>query len=370
MSHTAAGTGANLTRAEAGGRHNAFDAVRLTLAMLVLYAHGRLLGGFREDEIALFSRGQTNAGTMAVVGFFGISGYLVSQSFQRNSRWQPFLAARALRILPGMYAALLFSAFVAAPIIGWLSPTENSWHVADAWRYVWGNALFVVNHWTVGDELVGLPYPESLNGPLWSLWPEVMCYAGVLGLGVAGLVRRGAVDVLVITGGLLLLHVLSQLTLNRPLLAPGFMSVSAYGGLFLAFAVGACSALLPPADHWSWRTGLVYLVLVALLLRLGGWAVLGPVLLPLALLHLALSIRLPLKQDWSYGVYLLHAPVQQMLAAGGLHQHGEAVFILLSVATTLPLAWLSWQFLERPALRLKARPSHLPMPATPAATDP
>ena len=56
---------------------------------------------------------------MAVYGFFGISGYLITGSAERN-RTGRYLWQRFLPIFPGFWVCLLFTAFFFA-LLGWLS---------------------------------------------------------------------------------------------------------------------------------------------------------------------------------------------------------------------------------------------------------
>jgi peptidoglycan/LPS O-acetylase OafA/YrhL len=58
--------------------------------------------------------------------------------------------------------------------------------------------------------------------------------------------------------------------------------------------------------------------------------------------------------DFSYGMYLIAFPVQQLLA----HKFGSMpvpVFMALAFGTTLPLAILSWHCVEKPALAWKQK---------------
>jgi peptidoglycan/LPS O-acetylase OafA/YrhL len=96
-----------------------------------------------------------------------------------------------------------------------------------------------------------------------------------------------------------------------------------------------------------------------------AFAVLGVVdlvgALPLAYLVLALGAWCPVlrdvRRDLSYGVYVYAFPVQQMLVLVGAQRLGPALFTAAAVTLVVPLAWLSWTFVERPALRLVPRHS-------------
>ena len=63
-----------------GPRANAFDALRLAAATAVLVSHSWVLSGTGgEPHIGRISLGQ-----LAVLLFFGISGYLITQSWLRE----------------------------------------------------------------------------------------------------------------------------------------------------------------------------------------------------------------------------------------------------------------------------------------------
>ena len=78
-----------------------------------------------------------------------------------------------------------------------------------------------------------------------------------------------------------------------------------------------------------------------------------------------LGVRIGVENDISYGVYIYAFPVQQSLAlAGAPAVLGFAGMAGAALLLTLPLAWLSWILVERPALRLKNL-GRTPLPAAP-----
>jgi peptidoglycan/LPS O-acetylase OafA/YrhL len=83
--------------------------------------------------------------------------------------------------------------------------------------------------------------------------------------------------------------------------------------------------------------------------------------LPLAYLVLAFGAWCPLlrgiRRDLSDGVYVYAWPVQQGLALAGAQRFGPVVFMVAAVMLVVPLAWLSWTYVERPALRMVPRRS-------------
>ena len=104
-------------------RSNSLNALRLVLAALVIVSHSWPLTG-REPEPAL---GGANLGVWAVLGFFAISGFLITRSRLSGRPTHTFYRARALRILPAFLVCLVVVAFVFAPVSLLLDPDDSLW---------------------------------------------------------------------------------------------------------------------------------------------------------------------------------------------------------------------------------------------------
>jgi peptidoglycan/LPS O-acetylase OafA/YrhL len=90
-------------------------------------------------------------------------------------------------------------------------------------------------------------------------------------------------------------------------------------------------------------------------LAIGLGAVVLPLCVPYIVVYLGLSDlpgRVLFKHDLSYGVYLIHSPVIVAVTLLLDLRAGWPV-TLITAAITLMLAYLSWTFVERPALRQK-----------------
>src|SRR5947209_4258685 len=83
-------------------RKNSIDFLRFTLAFLVIVTHGFWLSGQGSDPLYALSRHQDSLGPAAVLGFFTLSGFLITRSSQHSSFWR-YLWHRSLRILPGFW---------------------------------------------------------------------------------------------------------------------------------------------------------------------------------------------------------------------------------------------------------------------------
>ena len=118
---------------------NSLNAIRLLLASAVIVSHSWLVNGLGLPPMV----GGTDAGLVAVAGFFGISGYLVTASRLRSSSLRAYLWRRFLRIYPAFLVVLAVTAFVFAPLSTLLDGRSTiDW--ASAAGYVLNNAgLFV-----------------------------------------------------------------------------------------------------------------------------------------------------------------------------------------------------------------------------------
>ncbi len=115
----------------------------------------------------------------------------------------------------------------------------------------------------------------------------------------------------------------------------------------LAFFVGAvCRAYrdeIPLGLGGAVFFGAVTLVL----LRLGGYKLAGPIVIPLLLLNLGRAFTVHLRHDFSYGIYIYAFPCQQLLALVPALRGSEAVFFLASSGLTFAFAAASWFGIER-----------------------
>ena len=88
-----------------------FNTVRLALAALVMFVHSdcTVNGGctFVEEWPLMWLR------VLIIPAFFGLSGFLIAGSMLRLRRVAPFVAFRALRILPALTVETITSAIVS-----------------------------------------------------------------------------------------------------------------------------------------------------------------------------------------------------------------------------------------------------------------
>lgn len=351
-----------MMRPAAISRHNSIGALRLFLAVLVVYTHCFYLGGFGREWLLDWSRGLNFAGNFAVQSFFALSGWLVATSWRRQPSLRSFLWHRGLRLLPALWVCLLVTAFVFAPLVWWFTAERPTFLQLDpsAAGYVWRNLFLPRTQIAIGPLPLQVPHPGDWNGSLWTLFYEGACYLMVAVLGLAGLLSRWRIAGTVLVGCFLALHAVLVITeyqggLVRFFDTPGKL-------LTLHFLAGAAWAAWPEAvarvQLLGWA-GITLPVLLFLSWRFAAQVWLSPLLLPPAVLWLGgLGLLAELENriggDYSYGIYLYGYPVQQVLAFFEFNRFGFVPYLLASLLLALACAGLSWRWIEKPALGFKS----------------
>jgi peptidoglycan/LPS O-acetylase OafA/YrhL len=347
-------------------RANNFDALRLAAASLVIFSHSFLIAEGNENheplvwltaQPAQHLPGQANLGHVGVFIFFVISGFLITQSYEQTGEPLRFLAKRALRIFPGLFAATLITAFVVGPIVTTFSPAEYVQR-AEVYGYVVGNTLLNLTvHELPGVLMVDNPVGLEVNGSLWTLRYEFMMYLMVMVLGMLRLLELPA-----------LLPVLALGLAYYYVEALG--SLDMFGWLLAFFAMGMVLYKLRDSRIFDGRLALLALLGITASIPLRQFIPFFSVFGGYLAIYLALDRRLPIIPatrfgDLSYGLYIYGWPVAAMImyATGGRASWWQVFALTLPLAALM--AHLSWRFVEEPLLRLKPRRGAAPA-ATPA----
>lgn len=319
---------------------NALNAVRLVMALSVIVWHSFALSGNTLPEGPL----RQLLGQVGVDGFFAISGFLIVSSWHRTPRWRTYLLARCLRILPAYWVCLAVTALVFAPVVAGVFGGENLTYIVD-------NFFLWVGQKDIAGTPLDIPFEHIWNGSLWTLGWEFLCYLGVMLLGVVGLLlRRATIPLLFAAAWAASLIVAAGLVENDYVVQGSRFGLMFLGGAVIWRFQDKVPVTLPAI--------VVSAAIVGASLWLPDYRLAGA--LPVAYLVLCVgalltSPRLRLRNDISYGTYIYAFPAQQVLAIWGAWELGVAVFALLSVAATIPLAAASWFVVEKPAMRLRRR---------------
>ncbi len=350
------------------GHNNSLGLIRLVLASLVIVDHAFPLGGFGKDPFWGMTRGQASLGSLAVAGFFAVSGYLIAKSGMSGDVIQ-FMWRRTIRIFPAYWLVLIVTAFLIAPMI-WVSGGQPlgeyfSFDSAGPVSYFTANWNLNIGTYGIYDLLAATtPYgrevgASAFNGSLWTLIYEWRSYLIIASLVAFGLLTRARIIVPMLTIFFLVLQLIAGLNWDAVVaLVPSFMADQYMITLGFTFLVGSVFAVYSSRVVFDDRLGIFTGLLALATLRFGGFSTAGTVAAVYFILYLA--ARLPKKMQWvgqkndySYGVYIYGFLVQQVLSYLGLYKFGFFPYVLISWLVAMGCAWLSWHMLEKHALALK-----------------
>ncbi len=299
-------------------------------------------------------------GWMGVDLFFVLSGFLITGILldtKQGQYFKNFYARRCLRIWPLYYSALFFM-FVILPL---MRPSEA--HIifearsAPWWAYPIFLQNFLVPVPTMATGLLGVTWSLAVEEQFYLVWPLVVRFCSKTQL------CRIAIAVICISPALrfyLSLHhiniysntfcrldgLMAGALLALVLRSPGFVSSKFVTPAWIIFLASVPIALMIEALHARW-IGFSFVALASV-----SFVYLSLFSTQRWLQALMTNRFLVYTGTISYGIYVLQKiPLD---AAKALHLDTHPIFSLLITATaTYLIAILSWNFLEKPFLKLK-----------------
>ncbi|HZL52451.1 MAG TPA: acyltransferase [Terracidiphilus sp.] len=331
---------------------NNLDCLRLILASIVVLFHVSALTNFPAFSVL----GRYCSPHFAVRSFFVISGLLIYRSYTRSSSVASYLEKRARRIYPAYFTTIVLLAF-GLSLLSNLPPSQ--YFGIGFLKYLGANLLFL--NFLAGT-LPGVFTSNSLtgvDGALWTLKIEVVFYLFVpvmhylcnrfgtkLTVGaifVVSSIWKYGFEWMAATHSSHGIYSLdpsrnfySQLSVQFPAqlvyFSAGVLLLLNFDKLKVHFrsilGITACLFLI---DHFFtgdlldvfWISGLVFIF--------GFWRYFG---------HFAKY------GDFSYGSYIVHWPILQILIALGFARLNPAVFFLLTVSLVGLVSVLMWHLVE------------------------
>lgn len=323
---------------------NNFDFIRIAAALAVLVSHQHaLVGRFEPGVLGIHS-----LGGFAVLVFFAISGYLVTGSWISDPNLLRFTARRSLRVWPALTVVVVVSAYVLGP---WVTELPIGEYLRNK-----ATAKYLSNIWLdTNNALPGVflnnPHPQTVNGSIWTIPFEVLCYAIVALVGLAGILKFRFISIALI----LIACIWYQLTLGPDLHSDWKVKQE----MIAYFFIGALLFLLRP--YWRKRT-LIWLtafVVTALIAWNSGFRYLGLMIgLPFVIIYFGTSSTPFIRSfgklgDPSYGLYLFAFPIQQTIIYFFWPKFSFIEILTASIITTTVFAYTSWHCIEKTALKLK-----------------
>jgi peptidoglycan/LPS O-acetylase OafA/YrhL len=342
-------------------RVNNFDIIRLIAALQVAIHHTMShLEVEHTFSISLYFPG--------VPIFFFVSGFLISKSYENNSLIKEYASNRILRIYP----ALIICTFVALFSIylsGYLANKDFSiiefllWVVGQISFFQFYNPEFMREFGT-----------GVMNGSLWTISVELQFYLmvpiiySIFDLSKSKNTNRNLLIVILV---FMLFHIVKY-SFNHEYGENIFFKL--FGVSFIPwiwmFLVGVLFQKNFGRLHKILAGKVLYILPLYLIISFYsttyfGWSMgngINPILyIALAILVFSFAYSFPMlsqtllkRNDISYGVYIYHIPVVNILIYYGYT--AKVSYVVLAIIFTILLAGLSWVVFEKTSMKLKKHP--------------
>jgi peptidoglycan/LPS O-acetylase OafA/YrhL len=347
-------------------RSNAFDFIRLVLAIVVVFYHSGEYGGFGMKYSSMYyynirdwDINFANLGSIAVYGFFVISGFLITGSSINSSSSWSFLVKRFKRIYPAYLVSLVFVCFVFVPIIllltGHLYGLKGI--VIQDLEYFWRNLFVEMKKITINGLFVDTDITQGvkkdgwlINGSYWTLIHEFRAYILILVLSLVGFLRK-KYPVLVLAVLLNILYVIGVISPSFRGLMDIITTDFRLLILFSYFVMGSVFYLYKDKIIWSYQVAILALIGLLMGIYINIFALFGVVCGCYLLLFVSQII--PIKNiskrfgDISYGVYIYSTPLQFLLFYVGAGKLGFLVYFLLSLVLACIAGFASYHLVEK-----------------------
>lgn len=333
------------------GRNNNFNLLRLLAAFFIAYYHCyfMVLGPAMDEKVYI---GLYELSQIALNFFFITSGFLIALSFTRRSSLFSYCIARILRLIPGVFVLSLLICFVMGPLVTNVS-LSSYFTSFDTWVYVPLTTALQPDRTLLGVFSENIN-PHEIDSALWTLRYEMICYVGLAALGLLGLLTDLAKFGLVSIGVLIVFLLVSFLTPFREIAA-----INHLVHFGLSFFIGTMAFVYKDKVPLHWGIAVLSVVIAFLMYVYLPRSVAEPfVILATAycvfwLAYVPRGFLLEFNKlgDYSYGVYIYHYPIEQLLMqfVGG---YTPLTLFLTTLPLSLICAVVSWTLIEKPSLAL------------------
>lgn len=329
-------------------RRNNFDLLRFLFALVVFLVHAYVLSGV--ESLSLL--GKFFCSGIAVKSFFVVSGFLIFMSYENTENGHEYFMKRVRRIYPAYFfvilgIAVLGGIFTTYPLGEYIS--------LPVLKYVAANLVFLNFLQPILPGLFENNTLQAVNGALWTIKIEVMFYFFVP-LVVVAFRKFGRMPVMVT---LYIASVMYSVLMEELARQTG-------GALFLVLQhqlPGQLVFFIAGAAGYYWFQYLakyrLWLLVISVSCFVLQYWLSSIVILPVALGGLVLYFacffpcvgNFGKYGDFSYGIYIVHFPILQILISHGLFKESPWLMLIIAGLLVMIVAVFLWYFIEKPFLR-------------------
>lgn len=334
------------------GRDNNFNLVRVIFALLVVCSHGFTIFTAQTSHPEPTVEFMFKFALAALNGFFIFSGFMVTASIMRRQNLIEYSIARILRIFPALLVVSTMAAFLIGPLATSLS-LPKYFSSTETYNYVLITSMTTEPDMPLPGVFKNQAWQGIINLPIWTLRYELFLYVVTAILFIGGLLNRSMAGW--IACSIFILYAVKLLILGKE---SGIEALDHLALFSLSYTVGMASWVYRDRIVLAWQP--IPLLILAVWITKDLWfsqilqiACFGYVLFWLAYVPIGHVRSYNKLGDYSYGLYVWHWPVASLLLVF-LPQIQPTDLIPLLLVITIPIAILSWHFVEKPALKSTA----------------
>jgi peptidoglycan/LPS O-acetylase OafA/YrhL len=341
-----------------------------------MVSHFYILQGNAEFVTLRSSGNGVDLGTISVGGFFAISGYLLTKSATSQTTGM-YMIKRIFRIFPAYWLHLIIVT-MGLFILDFSIPNSiSSDYEIPKVKYI----THILNNfalWQSNKEINGLfpnnLYPHLVNASLWSLFPEFICYI-LLILSIKICTRFEVyphLALFVIIGAFIVFGLGILFVEDFMLFSNNFFDEKRIEALRVmnalqSFAVGSLLAAYPKILLTLRNKNLSIVILSGIFILanlFSAYFLLGSISFSIIVVLIGSGNQILKIFRWcdefdlSFGVFLYHAPILQVLISlslFGIISISSFHMFLLLILITFSLAMSSWISVEKPSKGLAKR---------------
>lgn len=324
--------------------NNNIDLLRLFAALLVAWWHAPILFG---KSIIMPPLPQCiSSGALGVAIFFFFSGMLVTNSLVAKKSPVSFAWSRLMRIYPAFFVMLIIAVFVIGPVF-YAGSLRSYFLSSETWQFLSHNMRLRIKFILPGlwEDRIN----TGINPSTWTIPLEVGCYICLLFSFI--LCQHFKIKPWLFIIAALAASLLPHEWFLR-LIGKGYSIV--YPGNIFCFTIGATMALYKDRIKITKTLITILMVICVMVWRCENLIYyLFPLTVSIVLLYatsIAPLVNIKPKHDVSYGIYIWHWPVYQIMFTF-ISGAGPYLFFVACMVITVALAYLSAIFVEEPCMK-------------------
>ncbi len=335
--------------------NNNFNLLRLLGALLVIISHCYYITGkVNFEPIRLITGGKLEISAFGLCIFFFISGYFVTKSACETKNTVFFLRKRFARIYPALITIVLITVFFIGPIFTQLD-FSDFFNNPDTWKYLYTMTGLRIRTMLPGVFTESGFFLHGVNGSLWTISLELILYISITVFLISGIIINKKIFAVISLSTLIICILTVSIVVNLDFFYVKYFYLSGifFLGSFiyssglskkivkviLIFTVFLYITLYVSNPSFI-RYDFLLLIIIGLLAYLAGFYK---------------NLVIKLNNDISYGLYIVAFPIQQIVFKMTGYNQSIVLQLLITILIAVPLAYLSWKYIEKPIINLNNR---------------